>query len=102
MTLVPNSWSLRKAAEVFSVSKSTIQKHDEKKLNDDEKGIAEYPHFLKQQRLTQEFHQDSFLEKRIMLAFEDKTMLKRDCFFGTLKNFMLRTNVPIQKINFAF
>ena len=26
LTLVPNSWSLRKAAEVFSVSKSTIQK----------------------------------------------------------------------------
>ena len=26
LTLVPNSWFLRKAAEVFSVSKSTIQK----------------------------------------------------------------------------
>ena len=51
LTLVPNSWSLRKAAEVFSVSKSTIQKAW---LLWDEKGIAEYPDLLKQQKLTEE------------------------------------------------
>ena len=51
MTLVLNSWSLRKAAEVFSVSKSTIQKAW---LLQDEKGIAEYPDLLKRQKLTEE------------------------------------------------
>ena len=51
LTLVPNSWSLRKAAEVFSVSKSTIQKTW---LLQDEKGIAEYPDLLKRQKLTEE------------------------------------------------
>ena len=51
MTLVPNSWSLRKAVEVFSVSKSTIQKA---RLLQDAKGIAEYPDLLKQQKLTEE------------------------------------------------
>ena len=51
MTLVPNSWSLRKAAEVFSVSRSTIQKA---LLPEDEKGIAEYPDLLKRQKLTEE------------------------------------------------
>ena len=51
MTLVLNSWSLRKAAKVFSVSKSTIQKA---RLLRDEKGIAEYPDLLKQQKLTEE------------------------------------------------
>ena len=44
LTSVPNSWSLRKAAEVFSVSKNTIQKAW---LLQDEKGIAEYPGLLK-------------------------------------------------------
>ena len=51
LTLVPNSWSLRKAAEVFSVSKSTIQKSW---LLRDEEGIAEYPDLLKRQKLTEE------------------------------------------------
>ena len=36
LTLVPNSWSLRKAAEVFQISKSTIQIV---RLLRDEKGI---------------------------------------------------------------
>ena len=51
LTLVLNSWSLRKTAEVFLVSKSTIQKA---RLLRDEKGITEYPDLLKQQKLTDE------------------------------------------------
>ena len=48
LTLVPNSWSLRLAAEVFPVSKSTIQIV---RLLRYEKGISEYPDLL---RLTEE------------------------------------------------
>ena len=51
MTLVPNSRSLRKVAEIFLVSKSTIQKA---RLLQDEKRIAEYLDLLKRQKLTEE------------------------------------------------
>ena len=44
LMLVPNSWSLRKAADVFSVSKSTVQKA---RLLCDQKGIAEYPDLVR-------------------------------------------------------
>ena len=49
--MVPNSRSLRKVAEIFLVSKSTIQKA---RLLQDEKGIAEYLDLLKRPKLTEE------------------------------------------------
>ena len=45
---------------------------------------------------------DSFLEKRILEALVERTTMQRDCFFVTLKNFMLLTDVPTQKIKLAF
>ena len=44
LTLTPDSWSVRKAAEFFKVSKSTIQKA---KLLKSGKGIAGYPDMKK-------------------------------------------------------
>ena len=51
LTLIPNLWSIRKAAAGFSVSKSTIQKG--RQLRTD-KGIVGYPDIAKRQRLSQE------------------------------------------------
>ena len=45
---------------------------------------------------------DSFLEKRILEALVETTTAQRDCFFVTLKNFMLLTDVPTQKIKLVF
>ena len=77
LTLIPNSWSVRKATEEFHVSKSTIQKA---KILRAEKGIIVYQDTTKQQRLTQELLDtvtdiyfmasflDNFLERKIMLV----------------------------------
>ena len=51
LTLIPNSWSVRKATEEFQVSESTIQKA---KILRAEKGIIGYADTTKQQRLSQE------------------------------------------------
>ena len=51
LTLIPNSWSVRKANEEFQVSKSTIQKV---KILRAEKCIIGYPDTTKRQRLSQE------------------------------------------------
>ena len=50
LTLTPDSWSVRKAAECFKVSKSTIQ---QAKLLKAEKGIVGYPDMKKRQKLSQ-------------------------------------------------
>ena len=77
LTLIPNSWSVRKATEEFHVSKSTIQKA---KILRAEKGIVVYQDTTKRQRLTQELLDtvtdiyfmasflDNFLERKIMLV----------------------------------
>ena len=51
LTLIPRSWSVRKAAIEFSVSKSKIQKA---KLLRDQKGIIGYPETVERNRITQE------------------------------------------------
>ena len=45
---------------------------------------------------------DSFLEKRILEALVETTTVQRDCFFVSLKNLMLLTDAPSQKIKLAF
>ena len=74
LTLDPNSWPLRKVADVFSISKSTIQRV---RLLRDQKGILEYPDLIKRQ-LSQEIiynieifivitsFPDNYLERKIM------------------------------------
>ena len=51
LTLTPDSWSVRKAAEVSKTSKSTIQ---QAKLLKAEKCIAGQPDMKKRQKLSQE------------------------------------------------
>ena len=48
--ITPNSWSLRKVAEIFKVSKSTIQKVRHLKV---EKGIFEMPESIRGRSLQQ-------------------------------------------------
>ena len=51
LTLIPKSWSFRKAAEEFGVSKSTIQKA---KLLRDMKGITSLPEFYSYSKISEE------------------------------------------------
>ena len=51
LTLVPKSWSVRKAAKEFSVSKGKIQKA---KALRDQKGIIGYPELVKRNRISQD------------------------------------------------
>ena len=51
LTLIPKSWSIRKAAEEFSVSKRTIQKA---KLLRDTKGIS-FLEFCSHSKISEEF-----------------------------------------------
>ena len=76
LTLIPNSWSVRKETEEFQVSKSTIQKA---KILRAEEGNIGYPDTTKRQRLSRELLDtvlpiytvmtsflDNFLERKIM------------------------------------
>ena len=51
LTLIPKSWSFRKAAEEFGVSKSTIQKA---KLLRDMKGITSLPELYSYSKISEE------------------------------------------------
>ena len=51
LALLPKSWSIRKAAKEFGVSKKTIQKAKNLK---EEKWIVAYPDFVTRQKLSQE------------------------------------------------
>ena len=75
LTLVPNSWSVRKAANVFSVSKSTIQKA---RILKAEKGIAGCPEIVKRQRLSQEVI-DTIIEFYCDDEFSRQLPGKKDC-----------------------
>lgn len=75
LTLTPDSWSVRKAAEVFKVSKSTIQQARRLKA---EKGIAAYSDTIKRQRLSEEVLdtiQDIYCDDE----FSRQLPGKRDC-----------------------
>ena len=51
LTLIPKSWSIRKVAEEFGISKSTIQKA---KLLRDTKGIIHLPEFYSHSKISEE------------------------------------------------
>ena len=100
---------LRKAAEVFSVSRSTIQKA---RLLQDEKGIAEYPDLLKRQKLTEEninkiksfYCDDEFSRqlpgKKDSVCIGRINHVAKRLLLCNLKE--LLTDVPIPKIILAF
>ena len=73
LTLVPNSWSLRKAADGFSISKSTIERA---RLLRHQKGIMEYPDLTKRQKLSQViiYNIETFI---VMISFPDNYLERK-------------------------
>ncbi len=84
LTLTPNTWSLRKAAETFRVSKSTIQKARRLKA---EKGILEMPESVKGRTLQQDTV-DSVIAFYNDDEFTRQLPGKRDCVSIGKKQYM--------------
>eukprot|EP00112_Aurelia_sp_Birch-Aquarium-sp1_P009177 Seg2032.1 transcript_id=Seg2032.1/GoldUCD/mRNA.D3Y31 product="hypothetical protein" protein_id=Seg2032.1/GoldUCD/D3Y31 len=89
LTLTPNSWSLRKAADVFKVSKSTIQKARNLKA---EKGILEMPKSVKGWTL-QQATVDSVIAFYNDDEFTRQLPGKRDCVSIGKKQYMSKRRI---------
>ena len=111
LTITPHSWSLRKAAQVFNVSKSTVQKS--RRLRD-ERGILASPEQVKGKRLPQqvvdlikEFYCDDEFTRQLpgkkdCVSLGNKQCMSKRLILCNLKELFaaFRVKYPDNKISF--